>query len=86
VNGCNLVAADLLGTGTQSGPAAAEAGSLIELTAGGREPLTLPNGQTRTFLEDGDEIHLRGFCERQGFARIGLGTATGRILANPSGL
>jgi fumarylacetoacetase len=80
VNGCNLVAGDLLGTGTQSGPGPGEAGSLIELTAGGREPLTLPNGERRTFLEDGDQICLSGFCEREGFARIGLGTATAQIL------
>ena len=81
VNGCNLVPGDLLGTGTQSGPGAAEAGSLIELTAGGREPLTLPNDERRAFLEDGDEICLRGYCEREGFVRIGLGTAAGRIVA-----
>jgi fumarylacetoacetase len=80
LNGCNLVTGDLLGTGTQSGPDATEAGSLIELTAGGRQILTLPSGQSRAFLEDGDEICLRGFCERQGFVRIGLGTATGRVL------
>jgi fumarylacetoacetase len=78
-NGCNLAAGDLLGTGTQSGPTPEEAGSLLELTAGGRQPLTLPNGQARTFLEDGDEICLRGYCERRGFARIGLGTAIGRV-------
>jgi fumarylacetoacetase len=80
VNGCNLVAGDLLGTGTQSGPTAAEAGSLIELTAGGRQPLTLPNGEQRSFLEDGDEIILQAHCERDGCARIGLGMAAGRIL------
>ena len=80
VNGCNLVAGDLLGTGTQSGPEAAQAGSLIELTVGGRQPLALPNGEQRSFLEDGDEVCLRGYCERDGFARIGLGEATGRIL------
>jgi fumarylacetoacetase len=83
VNGCNLVAGDLLGTGTQSGPADGEAGSLIELTSGGRDPLALPNGERRTFLEDGDEICLRGFCEREGFVRIGLGTATGRVSPAP---
>jgi fumarylacetoacetase len=79
VNGCNLVAGDLLGTGTQSGPEAAEAGSLIELTAGGREPLTLPNGERREFLEDGDEVRLRGFCQRDGFVRVGMGDAIGRL-------
>jgi fumarylacetoacetase len=80
VNGCNLVAGDLLGTGTQSGPGRAEAGSLIELSVGGRQPVVLPNGETRAFLEDGDEVCLRGFCERDGVARIGLGTCTGRVL------
>jgi fumarylacetoacetase len=83
VNGCNLVAGDLLGSGTQSGPTATEAGSLIELTAGGRRPLTLPNGEQRSFLEDGDEVSLRGYCERDGFVRIGLGTAAGRISPTP---
>jgi len=78
-NGCNLAPGDLLGTGAQSGPGPGEAGSLLELTAGGREPLTLPNGESRTFLQDGDEISLRGYCEREGFARIGLGTAIGRV-------
>jgi fumarylacetoacetase len=80
VNGCNLVAGDLLGTGTQSGPEPGQGASLIELTVGGREPLVLPNGEHRAFLEDGDEICLSGFCEREGFARIGLGTATGQVL------
>jgi fumarylacetoacetase len=84
VNGCNLVAGDLLGSGTQSGPAPSEAGSLIELTAGGREPLQLPEGERRTFLEDGDEILLRGFCERAGAARIGLATAAARVVAADS--
>ncbi len=85
VNGCNLVPGDLLGTGTQSGPGPTEAGSLIELTAGGREPLTLPNGERRTFLEDGDEICLKGYCERSGFVRIGLGTAVGRVIRADGG-
>lgn len=80
VNGCNLAPGDLLGTGTQSGPGAGEAGSLIELTAGGRKPLTLPDGGHRAFLEDGDEVRLRGFCQRDGFARIGMGTCTGHIV------
>src|SRR5258708_26551498 len=71
-NGCNLAAGDLLGTGTQSGPVPEEAGSLLELTAGGLQPLALPNGQARTFLEDCDEIVLRGYCQRHGFARISL--------------
>ncbi len=81
VNGCNLEPGDLLGSGTQSGPAPAEAGSLLELTEGGKRPLTLPGGETRTFLEDGDRVILRGWCERPGRARIGFGEASGSIVA-----
>jgi len=81
VNGCNLQPGDLLGTGTQSGPAAEEAGSLLELTAGGKQPITLANGETRTFLEDGDAVILRGWCEGAGTARIGFGEARGTLLA-----
>jgi len=81
VNGCNLQAGDLLGTGTLSGPTAAGAGSLLELTQGGKVPITLPNGQARTFLEDGDTIILRGWCERSGARRIGFGECAGTVLA-----
>jgi len=80
VNGCNLQPGDLLGTGTQSGPQPREAGSLLELTHGGKQPLTLPNGEVRTFLEDGDSVILRGWCTRAGAARIGFGEAVGRVL------
>jgi fumarylacetoacetase len=80
VNGCNLQSGDLLGTGTLSGPAPGEAGALIELTAGGKQPITLPNGERRTFIEDGDEVILRGACERDGFARIGFGEARAQVL------
>ena len=80
VNGCNLRAGDLLGTGTQSGPTPEELGSLLELTAGGRDPLTLPWGEQRRFLEDGDEVILRGWCEAPGFARIGFGSASGTVM------
>jgi fumarylacetoacetase len=80
VNGCNLQPADLLGTGTQSGPDPAEAGSLLELSHGGRQALTLPNGEQRRFLQDGDEIALRAWCERAGTRRIGFGAAVGRVL------
>ena len=80
INGCNLRPGDLLGSGTQSGPTVAEAGSLLELTNGGKEPLQLPGGETRTFLEDGDEVIMRGFCSRPGFARIGFGELAGRVL------
>ena len=80
VNGCNLQVGDLLGSGTQSGKKPEQAGSLLELTAGGKNPLTLGNGETRTFLEDGDAITLRGHCERTGFRRIGFGDCQGQVL------
>ncbi|HTT00577.1 MAG TPA: fumarylacetoacetase [Steroidobacteraceae bacterium] len=80
VNGCNLQPGDLLGTGTQSGPTPPEGGSLLELTRGGRQPLNLPNGETRRFLEDGDTITLRAHCEGANAARIGFGEASGRVL------
>jgi fumarylacetoacetase len=80
VNGCNLQPGDVLGTGTQSGPAPGEAGSLLELTGGGKQPLTLPDGETRGFLEDGDVVTLRAWCARPGAARIGFGAATGEVL------
>jgi fumarylacetoacetase len=80
-NGCNLQAGDLLGSGTLSGTSADSLGSLIELTQGGKKPVDLGNGETRTFLEDGDEVIERGRCSRQGYATIGLGEAAGRILA-----
>jgi len=80
VNGCNLQSGDLLGTGTLSGPAPDQAGSLLELTQGGKQPIALPNGETRTFLEDGDTVILRGFCERPGARRIGFGECAGTVL------
>ena len=80
VNGCNLQPGDLLGTGTLSGPTLDQAGALIELTVGGKQPLTLPNGQTRTYLEDGDAVVLRGWCEKPGAARIGFGECIGCVL------
>jgi fumarylacetoacetase len=79
-NGCNLQPGDLIGTGTQSGPTPEEAGSLLELSNGGKEPITLPNGETRTFLEDGDAVILRGWCEGAGFARIGFGECRATVL------
>jgi fumarylacetoacetase len=81
VNGCNLRAGDVLGTGTLSGPAPEQGGSLLELTQGGKVPLTLANGETRTFLQDGDSIILRGRCERAGARRIGFGECRGTVLA-----
>jgi fumarylacetoacetase len=80
VNGCNLEAGDLLGSGTQSGPTPDEAGSLLELTVGGKQPLTLGSGETRTFLADGDRVTLKGWCEKPGHARIGFGEASGTVL------
>ena len=79
VNGCNLQPGDLFGSGTQSGPAAEDAGSLLELTTGGKQPLTLANGETRTFLEDGDAVIFRAWCEKPGAARIGFGEVVGRV-------
>ena len=79
--GCNLNAGDLFGSGTQSGPEPEEAGSLLELTEGGKKPLTLPNGEQRTFLEDGDEIVLSGFCISSSGLRIGIGNVSGQIAA-----
>jgi fumarylacetoacetase len=72
-NGCNLEVGDLMGSGTVSGPEPESWASLLELSRGGREPIVLPSGETRGFLEDGDEVVLRGYCERANFARIGFG-------------
>jgi fumarylacetoacetase len=79
-NGCNLRPGDLVGTGTVSGPTRESRGCLLELTWRGSEPLELPGGETRRFLEDGDEVVLRGYCERDGATRIGLGECRGEIL------
>jgi fumarylacetoacetase len=78
-NGCNLRPGDLLGSGTISGASPDSLGSLMELTHGGKQPLALPGGETRTFLEDGDEIILRGRCSREGYASIGFGDAVGVV-------
>ena len=80
VNGCNLEPGDLLGSGTQSGPTPQEAGSLLELTVGGKQPLTLESGETRTFLADGDRLILQGWCEKAGHPRIGFGEVWGTVL------
>ncbi|HTS89485.1 MAG TPA: fumarylacetoacetase [Gemmatimonadales bacterium] len=79
--GCNLRPGDILGSGTVSGPDPDERGCLLERTWRGREPLTLPTGETRSFLEDGDEVILNGYCERPGARRIGLGECRGTIIA-----
>ncbi len=79
VTGCNLRPGDLFGTGTVSSPGPKGHGSMLEMTEGGRVPLTLPNGEQRSFLEDGDEVIMRGWCEAEGYARIGLGEARGTV-------
>ncbi|MGH8132782.1 MAG: fumarylacetoacetase [Steroidobacteraceae bacterium] len=79
VNGCNLQAGDLLGSGTQSGPAPHEAGSLLELSGGGQHAIALAGGESRTFLEDGDRVTFRAWCERGGCTRIGFGELTGTV-------
>ncbi|MFB9356031.1 fumarylacetoacetase [Sneathiella chinensis] len=78
-SGCAMRPGDLLGSGTISGPTPASWGSLLELTWNGRDPLTLPEGQTRTFIEDGDSLTLTGWCQGDGY-RIGFGEAEGTIL------
>ena len=80
-NGCNLMPGDLIGTGTQSGPGLREAGCLLEMTASGK--LQLPNGEERTFVEDGDTIALSGRCSRPGFRSIGFGESVTTVLSNP---
>jgi fumarylacetoacetase len=80
-NGCNLRPGDLLASGTVSGADKTARGCLLELTSRGKEPVTLPTGEQRKFLEDGDEVILRGFCEREGFRRVGWGSCSGKIVA-----
>jgi fumarylacetoacetase len=79
INGCNLCSGDLLASGTISGPTPTSYGSLLELAWGGKRPLTLPSGEARTFLEDGDTLSLTGWCQGDGY-RVGFGEVTGQIL------
>ena len=79
-NGCNLRPGDLIGSGTVSGVEKSSRGCLLELTWRGTEPLQLPDGTRRRFLEDGDEVIFRGWCEAPGFRRIGLGECLGTVL------
>lgn len=79
-NGCNLNPGDLLGTGTISAPERSGYGSLLELTVGGKAPLTLPGGETRAFLEDGDEIALSATAHAEGFVSIGFGECRAQVL------
>lgn len=80
VNGCNLRPGDFFGSGTQSGPEHEQGGSLLELSRGGKESITLPNGEQRTFVEDGDTVVMRGYCEKEGAARIGFGEVVSTVL------
>jgi fumarylacetoacetase len=80
-NGCNLRAGDLIASGTVSGEARESAGCLLERTWRGTEPLTLPSGEMRRFLENGDTVVIRAFCEKNGATRIGFGECRGSILA-----
>lgn len=80
VNGCNLKPGDFLGSGTQSGPDYEESGSLLELSRGGKESIDLGNGESRTFLNDGDTVVLKGWCQKEGAARIGFGEVRSTVL------
>ena len=80
-NGCNLRAGDLLATGTVSGADTAARGCLLEITSRGAQPVMLRNGEMRRFLEDGDTVILRGYCEREGATRIGFGECRGMVVA-----
>jgi fumarylacetoacetase len=80
VNGCNLRTGDLLGTGTLSGPGPEQGGSMLELSQGGKVPLTLANGERRSFLEDGDTVILRGRCVAEGRRAIGFGECRGTVM------
>jgi fumarylacetoacetase len=78
-NGCNLQPGDLIGTGTLSADNDEGLGSLLEISRGGKQPIELSTGEARSFLEDGDEVVLRAWCEREGAVRIGLGECVGRV-------
>lgn len=80
VNGCSLQSGDLFGSGTLSGSSPESLGSLLEITQGGKQPLQLPSGETRTFLDDGDEIILKARCRRDGQASIGFGECRARVM------
>lgn len=80
VNGCNVNVGDLLASGTISGSAPENYGSMLELAWRGTKPIALPDGTERTFINDGDTVILRGWCEREGI-RVGFGEATGKVLA-----
>jgi fumarylacetoacetase len=83
-NGCSLKAGDLLASGTVSGPTNDALGCMLELTRRGAAPIKLPTGESRAFLADGDEVTMRGSCERAGAVRIGLGECRGVVLPAPT--
>jgi fumarylacetoacetase len=80
VNGCKLQPGDLFGTGTLSGPEQGQFGSLLEMTEGGKHPVELPSGETRTFLQAGDEVILKARCRKEGEVSIGFGECRGVIV------
>jgi len=80
VSGCNLRVGDLLGSGTISGSGEGSWGSLLELAWNGQRPLALGGGATRSFLEDGDQVAISGWCQGEGY-RVGFGEVRGEILA-----
>ncbi|HXH53748.1 MAG TPA: fumarylacetoacetase [Sphingomicrobium sp.] len=82
-NGCNLQPGDLIGTGTLSTDREEGLGSLLEISRGGKQPVELPSGETRSFLEDGDEVTLRAWCEAEGAIRIAFGECVGRVQPAP---
>lgn len=82
-NGCALRPGDLFGSGTLSGPKPEQAGSMLELSQGGKQPITLSNGEKRCFLQDGDAITLKGVCAKPGAARIGFGPCSAMVLPAP---
>jgi len=81
-NGCNLQPGDLVGTGTLSTDSDEGLGSLLEISRGGKQPVELAGGETRSFLEDGDEVTLKAWCEAEGAARIGFGECVGRVVGS----
>jgi fumarylacetoacetase len=83
INGCALRPGDMFGSGTLSGPLPEQAGSLLELTQGGKQAITLSNGEKRTFLQDGDAISIKGWCEKPGAARIGFGECIATVTPSP---
>lgn len=82
VTGCPMRAGDLLGSGTISGTNPGSEGSLLEQTSNGKKPIELKGGEKRTFLEDGDEINIRGWCVGKDGEKIGFGNCIGRICRN----